>query len=167
MERDIYGNVLSSGKLCLPCPTGTISDAANPYLCKTCPDINMSWSNAGLCVCNSGYIAVGVNGVSSLGCVPSTQYGIIQNQWPSIAASSINYDNVQTAVGGSLSSVTGVTSVLFQAYYTYAAVHCFNYQSPADLRACNSLASLCALTIYDQTATAVTIIHIYVKHVYL
>jgi hypothetical protein len=53
VEKDNAGGYLTTGKVCVACPTGTQVLAPNYYTCARCPDSLMTMSTAGVCSCPS------------------------------------------------------------------------------------------------------------------
>ena len=155
-ETNIAG-VQASEKSCTSCPTGQFVVSANqneintagevfdvdPYECVSCPDENMQFI-AGSCSCTSSYTLTGISSLGKQSCVLTADYDRLKTVYPENLAISMTYmDDTEFSLA----------SIGIQNYYVKAATECYNYRGPQDLPACQTLANLCVLVLYDPTHT--------------
>lgn len=146
----------AGGKVCNYCPVGTKSIwqsqtiagkyyYADRYSCQACPDPHMTMtvsSSTYTCSCASGYTQTGVSSVGELSCVYSgmiTEFSSIEE-----SASVVYY---RAVADGTVS----LTSVTIQHYYASSASRCKYHGGSTDSRACQALANLCVLQMYDSS----------------
>ena len=151
VETDNAGIKLAQ-KTCKACPTGQqaiVSDkiiagsfyAADSTKCRSCPSPHMSMSALFVCTCDAGYEMTGHVQVGSQSCIASN-----------IAA---EFKNVETkSVVVHYDSQLSVASLTLTHYFVKAAAECKYYGGPQDSRACQILANLCVLQLYDTSAGA-------------
>lgn len=152
IERNETGHLMDS-KECFMCAEGTavisipVTIAGrfyepDRYTCQSCPDERMEMSVSGTsysCTCPSGYTLTGVTSVGEQSCVKTTMI----SEFSSIedASSTVTYYETPTA--------TSVVSQTILHYYARSAALCTYYGGQRDIRECQILANLCALTLYD------------------
>eukprot|EP01036_Dinobryon_divergens_P025709 gene25709-34286_t len=157
VDTDKAGNKLSA-KACIACPAGTkviTSDqviAGKTYTadltsCQACPDPLMSMSfslNVYSCSCPSGYTIVGVASIGPQSCIATAiAKSFLQVE---AAASKVTYHD-------SLQKLT-LPSLTMQHYFVSAAATCTYIGGPAGQAACQTLANLCVLQMFDLTSQA-------------
>lgn len=169
VERDASGNVVTN--YCESCPPGqfVITSSAHvsgkfyagsPYVCQTCPDVDMAYSAAEkACVCETG-ARVGVAAVGAQHCVDATHHDDTVSLYPESSAANVAFRNIQTKHDGDASGVDYVQSVLHQHYFLEAATRCrYHDNTKVSDDACQVLANLCVLTQYDLSSTACEAYH--------
>ena len=146
VESDASGAKLVA-KECLACPAGTqviLTDmiiagkeyTANAYSCQACPGAHMSMDSSFACTCDATYTVTGVSTVGATTCVLSDEVA-------EFASVEDNASLVRYSPELSLSSLT------VKHYYAKAAAECKYFGGASDIRACQTLANLCVLHLYD------------------
>jgi hypothetical protein len=143
------------GKQCVKCAEGkavvsipvTIAGLfyePDRYSCRSCPDDLMEMTVSGTnyaCTCPTGYTLTGVTSIGAQSCVLTTmiaEFSSIEN-----SASTITYYET--------SSQTSVTSQVVLHYYARSAALCKYYGGQSNIRECEALANMCALSLYDSS----------------
>lgn len=137
VEVDLSG-VIQSAKSCITCTAGSY---LHNGVCTACADPYMQ-ASAGTCACSAAYTQV--NDV----CLNTATYNDIQTTYPASSAYTVKYNDVESAAGGSTTSVT--SAVLSQWFYE-AAVKC---KRQAGVEWCQMLANMCVLQMYETSASA-------------
>eukprot|EP00814_Leptocylindrus_danicus_P000666 CAMPEP_0116009804 /NCGR_PEP_ID=MMETSP0321-20121206/3640_1 /TAXON_ID=163516 /ORGANISM="Leptocylindrus danicus var. danicus, Strain B650" /LENGTH=938 /DNA_ID=CAMNT_0003478815 /DNA_START=538 /DNA_END=3354 /DNA_ORIENTATION=- len=157
---DIYDPITGDPvrKECLECPQGSavLADGVglfsdkrsffstagksyrmDPYICASCPDSNMFFDTDYNCVCRSGYSIVGESAMGEQKCL---------KDMPSVSS---DYTNVKFR---SIDII--VESLTFSHHYLKAASDCeyFRTDSNDSFSACQTLANLCVMRLYDDVA---------------
>jgi meckelin len=112
------------------------------YQCQSCPDPLMVMDASNVCTCPSGFTITGVTSVGAQSCIGSSQ-----------ASSFLKLENAAQYVKYNDLGTTLLSSTLLH-HYTQSATHCSFYRGPQDTKACEVLAHLCALQLYDDQSTA-------------
>ena len=112
------------------------------YQCQSCPDPFMAMDVSNVCTCSSGYTITGVTSVGVQSCIGTT-----------LASTFLKLENTAQYVKYNDAGLTLLSSTMLH-YYTQAATRCAHYSGPQDTTACEILAHLCALQLYDDQATA-------------
>ncbi len=160
---------LPVSKGCYPCPKGTAvitfdvlgserlhSTAGekyrdDPYTCARCPDESMYFNKGYECVCNEGLIRVGESSVGTQSCI---QYmPTISKDYAKVEMHQIKQDvNKELTVRKNT-----IDSLIFSHFYLKAASICeFSIResdSYIHVQACQTLANLCVMTMYDIKST--------------
>ena len=155
------GGTLQTWKECVQCPSGQAvigADlttmgrvyTADKYSCASCPDPNMYFTNSDpkRCECPSDMVAKGKETVGEMYCVSSTS---------AITTSyEVEYFNVQTSVDAAATSSYSVSnSDILEHYLDWAYYNCYadNFVltsiTPQIQRACQTIANLCVMQLYD------------------
>ena len=109
----------------------------DPHECALCPDSNMFFDTDYNCVCKSGYSVVGESAVGEQKCLKIM---------PSVSSdyASVKFRKIDIIV----------ESLTYSHYYLKAASDCeyFRRDSHASFSACQTLANLCVMHMYDNEA---------------
>lgn len=165
VERSPTGSLLPA-KECVACPNRTrvflqaaplYGIAASAYVCAKCADPHASMTATGECVCDAGYRAAGVLGVfpwATISCLPDTMATPLLTTYSEASAVSVSYYSVTRASAPSTTtSIVGKTSKAFQHIFAAAAVGCAMRKPGTNSDACQALANLCVLQLYDAGST--------------
>ena len=165
VERDAFGAALPS-KSCAACPPGravvrarveTAGAAfeADPYACQACPDAAMSWDEDGTaCACGAAFAQVGQSSAGRQSCVPLSDYSRAEQLLGVSFSSAALYAATFGGVSGGPDTVT-VDSLWLRHLLPRAATLCLLHDGGAEARrACQALANLCVLALYDPAAPA-------------
>jgi len=171
-ETTASGAALAS-KECLACPArGRVF--VNPvgtwrgdsYACAACNDPHATLSATGDCVCDAGFRAVGVTGLTTalaspgvaISCVPAASATAILATYPEAAAIAVTFSALQTSTSGAATgTLSGRSSRTLQHYYTAAAVRCVTWAAGDNNAGCQALANLCVLQLYAAGSTVCTL----------
>jgi meckelin len=146
VETDVLGTKTST-KTCTACPSGTqviLTDQmingkqyyADSYSCQSCPSSHMSMDSSLNCVCDVGYTITGQVSIGSQSCIFDTM--ISEFKQNEDVSSMIKYDKT-----------VSISSSIIKHYYSKSAAECKYYGGASDAKACQTLANLCVLTLYD------------------
>lgn len=155
MEVNQTGHYLAGGKECSKCAEGTavisipVTIAGkfyepDRYTCQSCPDPLMTMSVSGTsysCTCPTDHTLTGVTDIGEQSCVRTTmisEFSSIQD-----ASSTVTYHET--------SSGTSLVSQTILHYYARSAALCKYFGGQSDIRECQALANMCALTLYDRS----------------
>lgn len=131
--------------------------SAGAYVCARCSDPHASMTATGECVCDSGYRAAGVLGVfpwSTITCLPDSMALPLLTTYSEASAVSVSYYAVtRSSAPSTVTSIVGKTSKSFQHIYAAAAVACAMRKPGSLSEACQALANLCVLQLYDAGST--------------
>lgn len=129
-------------KYCLACSQLTYSGtSANE--CMACSDIEMVRSESNYeCFCSSSYFT------SQNSCINSLEAEDITSSYPVSEAIIVIYPDLESGSGTSQKNITA--SSTFEYFYIKAAFDCSKYY---DIIACQQLANLCVLQLYNQKAS--------------
>mmetsp|Transcript_12006 Transcript_12006/g.41630 ORF Transcript_12006/g.41630 Transcript_12006/m.41630 type:complete len:1071 (-) Transcript_12006:2610-5822(-) len=163
------GLVSETGKSCLLCPLNTYVASSNPYVCVQCPDVHMYRdSNSGSCTCKAGYvrdsnviagtIAQDIPFVGLNVCLQSSQ--VSQVKYTPSQYGQQTFNDVIDVDGSITTSMSVAKSQPFLKYFLQAAVQCQNNQK---WEACQTLANLCTLQLFDTTAPSCATFQTYVS----
>lgn len=99
-------------------------------------------SDALVCLCPPDYTTTGASAVGPQSCVPTAQASpfVIAE----VKASTVAYPRLGSSV----------QSIVLQHYYVKAVTGCTYFGGSLNLQDCQTLANLCVLQLYDDTATA-------------
>ena len=136
-------------KECVECPSGTavifydtqiagVNYRKDLTKCQSCPDSLMSFEFSDpdySCACASEYTKVGQASIGALSCVNTAQ--------------SSAFLAIEVAASQVFFSSQVVQSLTIQHYFTAAATACRYHSSSLDSVACQTLANLCVLQLYD------------------
>jgi meckelin len=166
IERGPTGLALPA-KSCVACPNGTRvfragsgPFAPDPYTCASCGDPNAVLTASGECECSAGHVAAGLPALSAtrtptLRCLPQADADAILARYPLAEASTVTFRSLQSsATGDATGTARGLVSAYFAHTFPAAAVGCRGYKPGADPSACQALANLCVLQLYDPTTSA-------------
>ena len=127
------------------------------YTCATCPDANMEFivATAGAapqCVCKAGYTITGQESVGHQFCYKHSPSKSGSSNKVEFNAVQENYFLEPVLGENSLS----VDSTTFDHYYSNAASKCefLSGMNSEGLKACQTLANLCVMQMYDKDSTA-------------
>lgn len=112
------------------------------YQCQSCPDPLMTMDVNNVCTCTGGFTITGVTSVGAQSCIGTSQASVFQKL--ENTAQYVKYNDL---------GVTLLSSTMLH-YYTQAATRCSYYRGPEDIKACEVLAHLCTLQLYDDQSTA-------------
>ncbi|EFC48821.1 hypothetical protein NAEGRDRAFT_62841 [Naegleria gruberi] len=145
VEIDAGGNYLSA-KQCISCGSKSIPHPSNRYLCSPCPDPLMQASTDGTsCVCPSSHQ------LWSNMCILKDAYLDINSKYPIDSSALITFIQVFENSRQDTPSTESVRSKLFYDYFYQAGAHCKSLQN---VTACQMLANLCTLLLYDESTPA-------------
>ena len=123
----------------------------DPYTCARCPDESMYFNKGYECVCNEGLIKVGESSVGAQSCI---QYmPTISNDYTEVEMHLIK----QGAHNELTVRKKTIDSLIFSHFYLKAASICEFSDGESDsyrlVQACQTLANLCVMTMYDIKST--------------
>ena len=151
VEYDSVGAYITPAKICQACPAGTfaiVTDmtiagkfyAGDRYTCRSCPSPHMVMDPTTFtCSCETGYTITGRPSVGVQSCVINakiSEFLDVEN-----AGVRVTYSNAVTVVSETIGH-----------YFVKAAAECKYFGGASDARACQVLANLCVLQLYDKSS---------------
>lgn len=147
VERDAAGDFLPYVR-CVACGPRAIALATDPTRCTPCPDPQHVHDPAlGACVCNGSAWTATPDGAR---CLPTSVYAPIADRFPTSGAQTVTYFDIEDGAGNKQPQQS-VQSYALAQRFAAAAVDC---QLGAEPTACDALANLCVLQLYNDQAAA-------------
>ena len=157
IETDEAGELLSE-KQCKECPSGrrafqtdTGLFPGDRYVCAQCPDLHMSVTNDGQCECPNDFRKVGRREIGTEQCVPEEAAAAVFNEFSEQEARLVTYRSFQPSDGAAEETLSNIESLTLRHWFGRAAVDCWAYRDERDSGACDVIASLCVLHLYDDS----------------